>query len=87
MTDRLARLPGELRKEIFAHLLRKPDPIELLVTKKNQVAHRGHNRDNKHRGEVWDRSAKKWVPAPPVMTAILLVNRQTYHEASQVLCE
>jgi len=44
-----------------------------------------NNRTPKHPGEVYDRSSKRWVKAPPGFTSLLLVSRAVSNEASQVL--
>jgi len=85
MTDLLALLPAELRKDIYFRLLGEPEPIQLVVSKR-EIARLGHHRNPKHRGLVWDSRQRKWIPATPSNTAILLADKQKYLEASQVLC-
>ena len=35
-----------------------------------------HSRDPKHRGEVYDKQARSWIPRPFTHSSILLTNRQ-----------
>lgn len=49
------------------------------------VAISGHHRNAKHRGQIWDPSHRRWIPAPPGMTSILHVSRQVSGEVSQTL--
>ncbi|KAK4505219.1 hypothetical protein PRZ48_003182 [Zasmidium cellare] len=82
-------LPAEVRMNIFGYILEEDKPITLQLIKwrsrPREVARKGHDRKRHHRGEVYDRSQRAWVPAPPTYTAIMFLNKQVYSEATQVL--
>lgn len=80
-------LPPEIRKEIYKYLLVEPKKIGIYrhsLAAHNTVARMDCRRNTKHRREVYDRHAKKWVPATPPTASLLLVSRQISQEARQV---
>lgn len=54
---------------------------------KYEVVLRGHQRDPRHRGKVFNEDTRQWEPAPPPFTTILLLNKQISKEATPVLYE
>jgi hypothetical protein len=89
-TGDLRKLPLELRKDIYAHLLveTKKIPIKRFVEYKygqGKPIRMDHHRNKKHPGKFYDRSQQRWVDAPPCTTSLLLVNSAVSLEATQVL--
>lgn len=90
-TDDLGKLPLELRKEIYAHLLVEPRAIAIKRymhagnRKNREVARMGNHRDPKHHGQVHDKRAGIWRSAPPGTTSILFVSKTISQEAALVL--
>lgn len=95
----LGKLPPEIRKEIYAHLLveDKAIPIRRLMTtgKKQRGktteprAARMDKRPLKHAGKAYDRRNRVWVNVPLCTsrgtTSLLRVNKLIGYEAAQVL--
>ncbi|KAK4614061.1 hypothetical protein CLAFUW4_09474 [Fulvia fulva] len=90
---RILDLPAELRLRIYEYVLKEQDTISILYINrtispgvyKMEFVRPGHRRDKHHRGVIWDRRSRGWVPAPPSPTALLLVNKQINAEATKVL--
>lgn len=92
----LAKLPAEIRKEIYAHLLMEPKKIPITrcpaedKKSNNQLTHGATARMDKLRrpkvpGKRYDRHLKAWVLLPPSTTSPLKVNKLIGLEAAQVL--
>lgn len=84
----LQKLPLEIRKEIYKHLLVETKKIDIIRQNCRggvKVARMDNHQDSKHRGKVWDSRQRRWVDALPSAASILLVNKQISHEARQVL--
>ena len=92
MTDagNLERLPPEIRKQVYTHLLMEPKTIAIKryinpkAYKSGEVARMNHHRKADRSRKVYDRRRKTWVEAPPSTTSILLVNKVICQEATPV---
>lgn len=84
----LDKLPPEIRKQIYTHLLVEPKTIAIerytTAHRKSEVVRMNHHRKADHRMKVYDRRRKAWVDAPPATTSILLVNKVICQEATPV---
>jgi hypothetical protein len=90
MTDAgdLQKLPLEIRKEIYAHLLVEPKKIGMKRYKEGKAGRpvrSDNHRQPEHRGKFYDRHQREWVAAPPCTTSLLFVNKAVSEEAAQVL--
>jgi hypothetical protein len=92
MTDagNLEKLPLEIRKQIYTHLLVEPKTITIkrYINRRayirGEVARMNHHRKADRDRKVYDRRRKAWVDAPPSTTSILLVNKSVGREATPV---
>lgn len=86
----LEKLPPEIRKQIYTHLLVEPKTIAIKryinpkAYKSREVARMNHHRKSDRNRKVYDRRRKAWVEAPPSTTSILLVNKVICREATPV---
>lgn len=86
----LEKLPIEIRKQIYSHLLVEPKTIVIKryinpkAYKKGEVARKNHHRKANRDRKVYDRRRKAWVEAPPSTTSIFLVNKVVCLEATPV---
>ena len=86
----LEKLPPEIRKQIYTHLLVEPKTIAIKryinvrAYKSGEVARMSHHRMAGRRNKVYDRRRKAWVEAPPSTTSILLVNKLISQEATPI---
>lgn len=80
----LGKLPLEIRKKIYAHLLVEDSKIS-IVRLNYGAAREDNHRNPKHRGKIYNRSKNRWVAAPPSVTSLLRVNKLISQEAGQVL--
>lgn len=92
----LAKLPAEIRKEVYAHLLVEDKTIPIfrrVAEDKKSNKKRTHGAtarmDKLSRpkvpGKRWDCHLRVWIPLPPSTTSLLKVNKLTGLEAAQVL--
>lgn len=83
----LGKLPLELRKQVYTHLLvefKKVTIIRFGEEKKGRVVRIDHHRRyDKHRGQVYNRRRRRWVKAP-CKTGLLLANKMVNQEAAPV---
>jgi len=86
----LEKLPPEIRKQIYTHLLVEPKTIAIKryinpkAYKSREVARMNHHRKSDRNRKVYDRRRKAWVEAPPSTTSILLVNKVICRQATPV---
>lgn len=87
----LEKLPPEIRRQIYTHLLVEPITIAIKhyispnAYKSGEVTRMDHHRKVFRARKVLDRCRKAWVGAPPSTTSILLANKSIFHEATPVL--
>lgn len=86
-------LPAEARVKIYECSLVKSSLVRLELRgglkHGREVVNRDHHRNYNHRHngrfQVYDAIKGRWVDAPPIENAIIIVNKQIYLEATAVL--
>lgn len=86
-------LPAEIRNEIYGYLLEEIAPVEITLTRAGVLGRRspvqgkrgGYVRKKRLRGRKLDNETGEWLPATPIKSAIIYVNRQFHNEAINIL--
>lgn len=79
----------EIRNDIYSYVLQERESVKIdLIRRRDgtiELARQPKRRTKEHRHEVYDSEKRVWKPAPPGRAAVILVNRQIFFEASQIL--
>lgn len=82
-------LPAEMRNEVYRYLLEEDEPIRICLSKAGVLARRNEiwaSRSKKPtRDRIYDSIKGEWIPAVPIISAIISVSKAVHAEAIHVL--